>query len=101
MKKYLITGAMALLAGFYLTSCTHDDVGNQGVYEEKTQTFEKVFHDLYGDIAPDHDWGFKSLNSIAIANSRAAAGTRVAGTRGENANANEWADVTNSTGHGG
>ena len=101
MKKYLITGAMALLAGFYLTSCTHDDVGNQGVYEEKTQTFEKVFHDLYGDIAPDHDWGFKSLNSIAIANSRAAAGTRVAGTRGENANANEWADVTNSTGYGG
>lgn len=101
MKKYLITGAMALLAGFYLTSCTHDDVGNQGVYEEKTQTFEKVFHDLYGDIAPDHDWGFKSLNSIAIANSRAAAGTRAAGTRGENANANEWADVTNSTGYGG
>ena len=57
--------------------------------------------DLYGNIDPNHDWGFKSLNSIAIANSRAAAGTRAAGTRGENANANEWADVSNSTGYGG
>ena len=101
MKKYLITGAMALLAGFYLTSCTHDDIEYSSVYEEKTQTFEKVFHDLYGNIDPNHDWGFKSLNSIAIANSRAAAGTRAAGTRGENANANEWADVSNSTGYGG
>lgn len=101
MKKYLITGAMALLAGFYLTSCTHDDIEYSSVYEEKTQTFEKVFHDLYGNIDPNHDWGFKSLNSIATANSRAVAGTRAAGTRGENANANEWADVSNSTGYGG
>ena len=101
MKKYLITGAMALLAGFYLTSCTHDDIEYSSVYEEKTQTFEKVFHDLYGNIDPNHDWGFKSLNSIAIANSRAVAGTRAAGTRGVNANANEWADVSNRTGFGG
>jgi len=101
MKKYLITGAMALLAGFYLTSCTHDDIEYSSVYEEKTQTFEKVFHDLYGNINPSHDWGFKSLNSIATANSRTVAGTRAAGTRGENANANEWADVSNSTGYGG
>ena len=101
MKKYLITGAMALLAGFYLTSCTHDDIEYSSVYEEKTQTFEKIFHDLYGNINPSHDWGFKSLNSIATANSRAVAGTRAAGTRGENANANEWADVSNSTGYGG
>ena len=101
MKKYLITGAMALFAGFYLTSCTHDDVGYDSLYDEKTQTFEKVFHDLYGDIDPNHDWGFKSLNSIAAANSRAAAAARAAGTRGENANANEWADITNSTGFGG
>ena len=101
MKKYLITGAMALFAGFYLTSCTHDDIGYDSLYDEKTQTFEKVFHDLYGDIDPNHDWGFKSLNSIAAANSRAAAAARAAGTRGENANANEWADITNSTGFGG
>lgn len=101
MKKYLITGALALLAGFYLTSCTHDDIEYSSVYEEKTQTFEKVFHDLYGNIDPNHDWGFKSLNSIAIANSRAAVGTRAAGTRVQNTNSEEWADVTNSTGYGG
>ena len=101
MKKYLITGAIALFAGFYLTSCTHDDVGYDSLYDEKTQTFEKVFHDLYGDIDPNHDWGFKSLNSIAVANSRAAAAARAAGTRGENANANEWADISNKTGFGG
>lgn len=101
MKKYLVTGAIALFAGFYLTSCTRDDVGYSSLYEEKTETFEKVFHDLYGDIDPNHDWGFKSLNSIAVANSRAAAAARAAGTRGENANANEWADITNSTGFGG
>lgn len=101
MKKYLVTGAIALFAGFYLTSCTRDDVGYSSLYEEKTETFEKVFHDLYGDIDPNHDWGFKSLNSIAAANSRAAAAARAAGTRGENANANEWADITNSTGFGG
>lgn len=101
MKKYLVTGAIALFAGFYLTSCTRDDVGYSSLYEEKTETFEKVFHDLYGDIDPNHDWGFKSLNSIAVANSRAAAAARAAGTRGENANANEWADISNKTGFGG
>ena len=63
MKKYLITGAMALMAGFYLTSCTHDDVGYSSLYEEKTQTYDKVFKELYGTIDPNHDWGFKALGS--------------------------------------
>ena len=85
MKKYLISGAMALLAGFYLTSCT-EKVEYETYYDEKMQTYEQVFKDLYGNIAPNHDWGFKSLNSIAASN------TRMAGTRAENANANEWAD---------
>lgn len=91
MKKYLISGAMALLAGFYLTSCT-EKVEYDTYYDEKMQTYEQVFKDLYGNIAPDHDWGFKSLNSIAASGTRMAATTRMAGTRGENANANEWAD---------
>lgn len=91
MKKYLISGAMALLAGFYLTSCT-EKVEYDTYYDEKMQTYEQVFKDLYGNIAPDHDWGFKSLNSIAASGTRMAATTRIAGTRGDNANANEWAD---------
>lgn len=93
MKKYLISGAMALLAGFYLTSCKDHDNGYETVYDEKTQTFEKVFENLYGKPDPNHDWGFGSSNSIAT--------TRRPGTRAENANANEWADVSNSTGFGG
>lgn len=82
MKKYLITGAMALLAGFYLTSCTHDDIEYSSLYEEKTQSYDKVFKELYGTIDPNHDWGFKSLGS-------AYSGTRAL-TRGEDINGNIW-----------
>lgn len=87
MKKYLITGAMALLAGFYLTSCTHDDIEYSSLYEEKTQNFEKVFKDLYGTIDPNHDWGFTPyvLDGITTTN-----GTRAL-TRGHDARANMWA----------
>jgi len=97
MKKYLISGALALVAGMYLTSCTHDDIEYSSLYEEKTQTFEQVFKNLYGNINPNHDWGFTTVGASSAA-------TRIstsAGTRAENANANEWADVSNDTGYGG
>lgn len=87
MKKYLITGAMALLAGFYLTSCTHDDIEYTSLYEEKTQNFEKVFKDLYGTIDPNHDWGFTPYVFDGITTTN---GTRAL-TRGHDADANEWA----------
>ena len=89
MKKYLITGAMALVAGFYLTSCTHDDVGYDNLYEEKTQSFEKVFKDLYGTIDPNHDWGFTPY-VVDDNTTTASAGTRAL-TRGAYPNANDWA----------
>lgn len=88
MKKYLITGAMALMAGFYLTSCTHDDIGYDTPYDEKTQTFEKVFKELYGTIDPNHDWGFTPFAEAVDVNVPA---TSRALTRGHYANANEWA----------
>ena len=88
MKKYLITGAMALLAGFYLTSCTHDDIEYSSLYEEKTQNFEKVFKDLYGTIDPNHDWGFTPYVFDGITTTN---GTRAL-TRGVNPNGNEWAN---------
>lgn len=92
MKKYLITGAMALLAGFYLTSCTHDDIEYSSLYEEKTQSFEKVFKDLYGTIDPNHDWGFTPY-VVDNNTTEATAGTRGtrALTRGAYPNANDWA----------
>ena len=89
MKKYLITGAMALLAGFYLTSCTHDDIEYSSLYEEKTQSFEKVFKDLYGTIDPNHDWGFTPY--VDITDASTVSGTRAL-TRGVNTNGNMWAN---------
>lgn len=89
MKKYLITGAMALLAGFYLTSCTHDDIEYSSLYEEKTQNFEKVFKDLYGTIDPNHDWGFTPY--VDITDASTVSSTRAL-TRGVNANGNMWAN---------
>ena len=92
MKKYLICGAMALAAGLFITSCTHDDIGYDNLYEEKTQTFEKVFKDLYGTIDPNHDWGFTPIDefiadSVAV---DASASTRAL-TRGAYPDANNWA----------
>ena len=101
MKKYLICGAMALVAGFYLTSCTHDDIGYDNLYDEKTQTFEKVFKDLYGTIDPNHDWGFTPVDEF-VGGSAASASSRAmtrGTTRGVNTNANEWADPNKE--HGG
>lgn len=92
MKKYLITGAMALVAGFYLTSCTHDDIGYDNLYDEKTQSFEKVFKDLYGNIDPNHDWGFTPyvLDNLTTEATAGTRGTRAL-TRGAYPNANMWA----------
>lgn len=92
MKKYLITGAMALVAGFYLTSCTHDDVGYDNLYDEKTQSFDKVFKDLYGTIDPNHDWGFTPyvLDNLTTEATAGTRGTRAL-TRGAYPNANDWA----------
>ncbi len=89
MKKYLICGAMALVAGFYLTSCTHDDIGYDNLYDEKTQTFEKVFKDLYGTIDPNHDWGFTPYVDVADASTTSSARAL---TRGHDARANMWAE---------
>lgn len=95
MKKYLICGAMALAAGLFITSCTHDDIGYDNLYDEKTQTFDKVFKDLYGTIDPNHDWGFTPYVDITDASTTSSARAM---TRGHNANANEWADPNKENG---
>ena len=48
--------------------------------------YEEKFIEKYGEISDSQTWGFSTSH---------------ARTRGENANANEWADVSNSTGFGG
>ena len=82
MKKYLMTGMAAIAFCAAFTSCSKEitpmteeemvAVGVQKIYSDYEASFQKVF----GTPAPGHTWGFSD----------------VAGTRSENANANEWAD---------
>lgn len=82
MKKYLMTGMAAIAFCAAFTSCSKEitpmteeemvAVGVQKIYSDYEAAFQKVF----GTPAPGHTWGFSD----------------VAGTRSENANANEWAD---------
>ena len=93
MKKYLINGAMALIVGGFLASCTHDDVGAPATVNDRTKSFDEMFTELYGPIAENHNWGFATVavpaEAIAAAEAEAEAATRAA-TRGYNPNANEW-----------
>ena len=60
MKKYLIGGALALFAGLFITSCTHDDdlYSNADAVQQKKESFQKAFTKAYGTIASNQDWGF-------------------------------------------
>lgn len=92
MKKYLICGATALIAGLFITSCTHDDIDSRSIVEQKTQNFDAAFKSLYGEIAPGHTWGFDIpdvepsgvIPAASRANSRAF-------TRTANTNHKLWA----------
>ena len=61
MKKYLINGAMALIVGGFLASCTHDDVGAPATVNDRTKSFDEMFTELYGPIAENHNWGFATV----------------------------------------
>ena len=79
MKRYLITGALAFALCTLFNSCkeTNEFDGNN-IVEAKMDAFDKMFVETYGEIAPDHDWGFGT--------------TSFARTRGIFANANQWSD---------
>lgn len=91
MKKYLICGATALIAGLFITSCTHDDIEYKSIVEEKTQAFDELFTELYGESDINHDWGFTPLPNIQEIIGNANASSR-ATTREENKKSNMWAD---------
>ena len=97
MKKYLICGATALIAGLFITSCTHDDLDSRSIIEQKTQNYDAAFKSLYGEIAPGHTWGFDipevEPSGIIPASSRASSR---AFTRTAKPNANEWAGTYTS-----
>lgn len=78
MKKYLITGALTLSLGGFLTSCHDSEIDYSSIAEAKQATFAENFVKFYGEIDPNQDWGFgESTSSVR--------------TRGVNADANEWA----------
>lgn len=90
MKKYLICGATALIAGLFITSCTHDDIEYKSIVEEKTEAFEELFTELYGESDINHDWGFTPLPNIEEIIGDANASSR-ATTRVEDKRSNMWA----------
>ena len=91
MKKYLICGATALIAGLFITSCTHDDIDSRSIIEQKTQNYDAAFKSLYGEIAPGHTWGFDIPDVVpcGVLPAESQAESR-AFTRTANTNANEW-----------
>lgn len=101
MKKYLIKGALALCGGAFLFSCSEKESEYVPVSKQKTETFEKVFKEVYGEPAPDHNWGFSTLTTLAdesttevvyrdsVVTESFFSNSRVR-TRGHDANANLW-----------
>lgn len=86
MKKYLITGALALVACATLTSCHSDDELSGSLIEQKMKAYEQVFEEEFGKVDPNQDWGFGTAELLA--RTRAA----MARTRTAYTNANEWAN---------
>ncbi len=61
MKKYLIFAVWMLFFGVVFSGCTHDEVDMSTYVQQKMESYEQAFHDAFGDIAPDQDWGFGSV----------------------------------------
>ena len=92
MKKYLMIGIAAVAMTAAFTSCSKDkDFEQISQVQLDESKYQAAFESRYGKINPNNDWGFGQF--------RKGANARM--TRGENANANEWADVSNDTGYGG
>jgi len=59
MKKYLIQGALALVASATLISCHNDtDFEAVNIATAKVEAFDQNFIEAYGNIQPGHTWGF-------------------------------------------
>lgn len=86
MKKYLITGALSLVACATLTSCHSDEEFNGSYVADKIKTYEQVFKEEFGEVNPNQDWGFGAASqmsrmraaktrAISIENAQAGANT--------------------------
>ena len=86
MKKYLITGALALVACATLTSCHSDDELSGSLVQQKIKAYEQVFEEEFGKVDPNQDWGFGTAEILARTR------TAMDRTRTENKNLNQWGD---------
>ena len=95
MKKYLFNGAMALIVGGFIVSCSHDDISQPATVDQMTKSFDEMFTELYGPIAENHTWGFNTVEvpeeAIAAAEAEArAAATRAATRKADPGDYGEW-----------
>ena len=90
MKKYLITGALALVVSATMISCHSDDDFGGSIIEQKIQAYQEVFEQEFGTIDPNQDWGFGSAELLA----RTRAGMALVRTRQNAADGNEWGAPT-------
>ncbi len=65
MKKYLIKGLLALAVGGFTASCADKDGDYVPVGQQKAAAYADAFKELIGgEVAPNHDWGFKKTSII-------------------------------------
>lgn len=79
MKKYLINGLLALVAGGFAASCADHDVDYVPIEKRKTQAYEAAFKELIGgEVDPNQNWGFTgtSVSELDDEESSARAQTR-------------------------
>lgn len=103
MKKYLTSGALAIIACGFMTSCHETEIDYASQIEAKKATFAENFVKFYGEIDPNQDWGFGTTTRGITRTGNTgetypathvykdASGNVIAGA---NCNANQWADAT-------
>lgn len=65
MKKYLIKGLLALAVGGFTASCADKDGEYVPMDQQKEAAYAEVFKELIGgEVAPNHDWGFKKTSLL-------------------------------------
>ncbi len=91
MKKFFGIGLLALLTTAYFTSSCSRDEFSGSMIEAKKAAFNDNFIAEYGNIAPNHDWGFGTSNGTR-AFTRAF--SNYLNQSGADKNINEWGDPT-------
>jgi hypothetical protein len=97
MKKYLITGALSLVASATFISCHTDDDFGSSIVEQKMLAYEQVFEEEFGKVDPNQDWGFGTAERLSRTRSAYAGRTRADGDHEGDGNTehNQWGACDN------